>query len=325
MIGVSNGLLNLYTSLASAVGRRQSLPYNWTEIFPLPDCLEDQRFRRWVRRLDRESQVRLLDEIAEWELQRQGLDDGIRELIRTSPIEQELLFSLDEDEWESLGPMPDSRVPRALREAMRIAERRRFPTLPLLVLLAASLFAATALSIGVMAMSDSGNRAAGGEVTADVDVPPQQGVATNTAGLPDVGHIQKPPYSVHTVEAGDAVGHIAAKFRVSVEAILWSNPGLWDDPSVLSIGDKLLIPLQDGVIYKIEGGDSVDSIAAEFGSAVEEIAAVNGLADPSIVQPGQLVLVPCDLLSPFSKEAAEVGQHKSCSSEVVAAEMSVGE
>lgn len=53
-----------------------------------------------------------------------------------------------------------------------------------------------------------------------------------------------PDGETYTVESGDTLSDIARRFNTSVEAIVEVND--LDDPDVLSIGDKLIIPSGDG-------------------------------------------------------------------------------
>lgn len=69
----------------------------------------------------------------------------------------------------------------------------------------------------------------------------------------------------YTVESGDTLFGIAGEFGVSPESVLWSNyKTLRDNPDLLSIGQELVIPPENGVIVVVEVGDTVTGIARRF-------------------------------------------------------------
>jgi LysM repeat protein len=45
-------------------------------------------------------------------------------------------------------------------------------------------------------------------------------------------------------------------------------------------------------LYVVQQGDTLSSLAEEFGSTVEEIMAANGLTDPNAIQAGQTLVIP---------------------------------
>lgn len=45
-------------------------------------------------------------------------------------------------------------------------------------------------------------------------------------------------------------------------------------------------------LYRVQTGDTLSSLASEFGTTVEEILAANGLTDPNAIQVGQTLLIP---------------------------------
>jgi murein DD-endopeptidase MepM/ murein hydrolase activator NlpD len=100
----------------------------------------------------------------------------------------------------------------------------------------------------------------------------------------------------YTVIAGDTLFGIALKFGLRPETVLWSNyTTLKDNPDMISIGQQLIIPPQDGLIIAAEQGDTIDGIARRFEVKPEDIAGdpINKLTN--INQPlqlGQVIYVP---------------------------------
>jgi murein DD-endopeptidase MepM/ murein hydrolase activator NlpD len=102
--------------------------------------------------------------------------------------------------------------------------------------------------------------------------------------------------TTYTVERGDTVYSIAQDFDLMPESILWGNAEvLQDDPNLLKPGTLLNILPTNGLLYRWQEGDSLDSVASEFHTSAEKILEWpgNGLnpLDPTI-DPGTLLIVP---------------------------------
>lgn len=109
---------------------------------------------------------------------------------------------------------------------------------------------------------------------------------------------ERPRYDLiqHTVARGDSVFAIAKAFNVTPETLLWANyDSLNDDPHALRPGQVLNVPPVNGVFYQWEEGDTLQSVADEFKSNMDDILNWPGnkfdLTNPQ-VQPGDWVMVP---------------------------------
>jgi LysM repeat protein len=71
---------------------------------------------------------------------------------------------------------------------------------------------------------------------------------------------RQPAYFMYTVQRGDTLTAIAAAFGLSLDNILWANPEHVDDPDLLHVGDRLLIPNVAGMIYYVKPGDILSAI-----------------------------------------------------------------
>ncbi|MGN0974210.1 MAG: LysM peptidoglycan-binding domain-containing protein [Bacilli bacterium] len=113
--------------------------------------------------------------------------------------------------------------------------------------------------------------------------------------VPKVSQIT-PPFEVDTyiVEAGDTLYSISRKFNISIDELKRLN-SLNND--ILSIGQTLILkePVNDNVssymIYTVERGDSLYSIAQKYGSTVEEIRSLNNLKS-DLLTIGQQLKIP---------------------------------
>ena len=101
----------------------------------------------------------------------------------------------------------------------------------------------------------------------------------------------------HTVESGDMPLSIAYQYEIPVEMLLAANE--ITDPTLLQIGQQLVIPPADGVtqgvpivLYELAEGDTLLHIATEFGSSVKDILAVNPDLNPASLAPGQTIAIP---------------------------------
>lgn len=100
----------------------------------------------------------------------------------------------------------------------------------------------------------------------------------------------------YTVDIGDSVFEIAARFKIKPETLLWANyDQLNDNPDLLSVGMDLRIPPVDGVYYEWKEGETLEAVAARFEARPEDILNWPGnsldLTDPK-VEPQTWVLIP---------------------------------
>jgi LysM repeat protein len=112
----------------------------------------------------------------------------------------------------------------------------------------------------------------------------------------------------YKVVSGDTCSTIAAKFNVTVDALLRANTRINADCSNLSVDDQLRIPSApttvpvvggsatakpSGKTYKVVSGDTCDSIARANGVDVGKLITLNGLdANCTRLQIGQTLNLP---------------------------------
>ncbi len=103
------------------------------------------------------------------------------------------------------------------------------------------------------------------------------------------------PVDYH-VKRGDSVFAIAESFKIKPETILWANYDvLQDSPDSLRPGQVLTIPPTDGIYYQWKANDTLESVASEYKTTVDDIVNYPGndidLTNPKI-DSGSWVMLP---------------------------------
>ena len=93
--------------------------------------------------------------------------------------------------------------------------------------------------------------------------------------------------SSYTVSSGDTLYSIAKKFGISADKLKEINK-LKDN--MLSIGQKLIIPLMEDTTYVVKAGDTLYSIARAFNTTVDELKRLNNLVD-EVLTIGKILIV----------------------------------
>lgn len=104
----------------------------------------------------------------------------------------------------------------------------------------------------------------------------------------------KPAGRTYTVQAGDTLSGIASKLGVSTSAISGyrsGNPNLIYPGEVLKINGGNTAPKPAGRTYTVVAGDTLGAIAARYGTTYQALAAKNGIANPNLIYPGQVLKI----------------------------------
>ena len=104
-------------------------------------------------------------------------------------------------------------------------------------------------------------------------------------------------YQTYTVVKGDTLSGIAAKYGTTYQKIAADN-GI-ANPNLIFPGQVLKIYGAGGgggsssgaKTYTVKKGDTLSGIAAMFGTTYQKIAADNGIANPNLIFPGQVLTI----------------------------------
>lgn len=119
---------------------------------------------------------------------------------------------------------------------------------------------------------------------------------------------EPPSRPTYTVQSGDTLFDIAARFGVSLPALQSANPAV--NPSLLAVGQRLFIPGLEGLsgdlsVHYLAVGETLESLAWRYGLPLETLVRLNRLLNPQTAYLGQAVIV---LNAPTAGPAILTGQ-----------------
>jgi S-formylglutathione hydrolase FrmB len=102
-----------------------------------------------------------------------------------------------------------------------------------------------------------------------------------------------PDFTRHTVGAGDTLSALALRFNgdAQLDRLIAAASGI-ADPNAVHAGQRLIIP--DVTTYTVAAGDTLSALALRFygdASLHPLIAAVNGIADPNVIDVGRSLVI----------------------------------
>lgn len=101
---------------------------------------------------------------------------------------------------------------------------------------------------------------------------------------------------IYTIQEGDTIAGIAAKFDVSVNTVLWAN-GL-GTRSTIKTSDHLTILPTTGVLHTVQSGDTVLALAEKYDAKASDIMEYNDLDENASLKIGQKLVVPDGYIEP---------------------------
>jgi LysM repeat protein len=122
------------------------------------------------------------------------------------------------------------------------------------------------------------------------------------------------PFS-YIIQEGDSLFSIAEQFTLDLEVLLAYNTENIDDAGTIFVGQEITIPPPDAELptstplpetllpgqeieYRVQAGDSLQSIAAQFNSTAEALAERNDIEDVNAIQIGDLLVIVVNIATP---------------------------
>ena len=112
------------------------------------------------------------------------------------------------------------------------------------------------------------------------------------AGALDIESFTKPQmllYSSYTIQKGDIIGDLAMNFGLNEDTIISIN-GI-KNTRLIQIGQVLRVPNQDGILYTVKNGDTLDQIAQKYSAETGAIQVANELFSDT-AKPGTVLFIP---------------------------------
>ncbi len=156
--------------------------------------------------------------------------------------------------------------------------------------------------------ADSGNRVDATQNSPGSTAPPLPPVSPTATPTEVATATPTPLPQTYTVQTGDTLRDIAARFDVSVEDLAAKNGIL--DPNNIFAGQKLDLPqpgervdapATEGLgedVYIVQPGDTLYAIAQELGVSVEDLAEANDMTDPAQLFVGRPLTIPERQITP---------------------------
>lgn len=106
-----------------------------------------------------------------------------------------------------------------------------------------------------------------------------------------VEHVGHPATGTYTVQPGDTLSGIAAKFDTTYQ-ILSAINGI-GDPNQIWPGQVLKVTgtASQESTYYVQAGDTLSSIATKFGTTVSNLVSLNHISNPNVIYVGQKIYV----------------------------------
>lgn len=97
----------------------------------------------------------------------------------------------------------------------------------------------------------------------------------------------------YTVQSGDTLSGIAAQYGTSWQHLAELN-GI-ADPNIIYPGQVLAVdgsaPAPAAQTYTVQSGDTLSGIASAYGTSWQRLAEINGIGNPDMIYPGQVLTI----------------------------------
>jgi 5'-nucleotidase / UDP-sugar diphosphatase len=99
-------------------------------------------------------------------------------------------------------------------------------------------------------------------------------------------------YNTYVIKSGDTLSKIAAKLSMTWENLAKINS--LENPNLIFAGKTLNVPMSDEAanMYKVKSGDTLSTIASQYGVSWKKLQQLNNLENPHLILPLQELIVP---------------------------------
>lgn len=123
---------------------------------------------------------------------------------------------------------------------------------------------------------------------AKIDVNEKDGSVTGNLEVLEKG-VEESKIWKYKVERGDTLSSIARKFEVEVAELRTSNS---KTSNTLKVGEMLIVPKKNGILYEVKEGDSAEAIANRLGINVEWLKSNNPDYEELMKKAGSKLVIP---------------------------------
>ena len=104
--------------------------------------------------------------------------------------------------------------------------------------------------------------------------------------------------AIHVVQPGEVLSVIAEKYGISLDELVGANRIA--NPNLVSPGTELVIPgltaaaleAANQIIHIVAAGESLGSIATQYGVSVDAIIEANRITNPNVIRVGDRLIIP---------------------------------
>jgi len=116
----------------------------------------------------------------------------------------------------------------------------------------------------------------------------------------DIPRKTRSEIEIYIVQSGDNPWDIANKFELNVWTVLWAN-NLTYWRANIQPGDKLKILPVDGILHEVKKDENTSYLAKKYKVSTEKIIEFNNLDKNTILNPGQIIIIPDGTPPPVPK------------------------
>jgi len=101
----------------------------------------------------------------------------------------------------------------------------------------------------------------------------------------------------HVVQPGDTLYDISRKYNVGISTLLDFNN--IDDPRRIQVGERIVLPQPDGLLYEVKKDDTINYIAKMFFTSTRDVLNANNMEYDDIIVPGQRIFIPFSIINKY--------------------------